>query len=241
MDETKATQQDASGKNQDSSGGDEGSTSKEPQTFTEEQRDKAVQDALSAAGRDAKSIKEKSVEAEQILTNAKKTQEGIQAEQKRWQGDRDEAERETVKDDSEALKSLQERQRQRAKEAELARRAQELDAKEERHKGKLEEADKVTKELSARDIASKYNIDAESLVKFTDGSEEAMEELAQQLPKKGTPKLPLKTDAGTTAGGGGGIPTDRERFRDWIANMPQDQYEKLKPEIDKALAEGKIK
>ena len=216
-------------------------TSKEPQTFTEEQRDKAVQDALSAAGRDAKSIKEKSVEAEQILKAAQKTQEGIRAEQERWQKDRDETERETVKDDSDALKSLQERQRQRAKEAELTRRAQELDAKEERHKGKLEEADKVTKELSARDIASKYNIDAESLVKFTDGSEEAMEELAQQLPKKGTPKPSLKTDAGTTAGGGGGIPTDRERFRAWVANMSQAEYEKRKPEIDEMLASDKIK
>jgi len=172
-----------------------------PKTYTEASEKKAISDALSAAGRDAKSITDKATEAEKILTNAKTTRDGVKAEREQWQKDRDEAERESVKDDSQALKSLQERQRQRAKDTELARRALELDEREAKHKVGLEEADKVTKELRARDIASKHNIEAEALIKFTDGSKEAMEELATQLPKKGKAKTPLKTDAGTTIGG----------------------------------------
>ena len=44
-------------------------------------------------------------------------------------------------------------------------------------------------------------------------------------------------------GGGVGtrMPTNEEQFRIWIAKMSTTEYERLKPEIDKALAEGKIK
>lgn len=38
-----------------------------------------------------------------------------------------------------------------------------------------------------------------------------------------------------------GIPTDMKKFREWISDVPSDEYKKLKPEIDKMMADGKIK
>ncbi len=48
----------------------------------------------------------------------------------------------------------------------------------------------------------------------------------------------------TTVSGGvskSGIPTDIIKFQKWVDELPQEEYEKLKPEVDKMMAEGKIK
>jgi len=184
--------------------GEQKETPKEPQTFTKESEKKAIDDALSAAGRDAKSITEKTTEAQKILESAQKTRTDVLAEQERWQTERNEAEKEAAKEDPDALKSVQERQRQRAKDAELARKTQELSARE----TKVAEAEKKesesTKERNAREIATRLGVDSKLLVKLaklTDGSTEAIEAEAKILPTKGEPKTPLKTDAGTTTGG----------------------------------------
>jgi len=66
-----------------------GTPSPEPETFTKEDRDKAVSDALSAAGRDAKSITEKTGEAEKILKAAQKAQTDQEEAQERWQKEQD--------------------------------------------------------------------------------------------------------------------------------------------------------
>ena len=219
MDETQKAQQDSSAR--DSSGGDAGITSEQPKTHTEADVTKAVSDALSAAGRDAKSISDKATEAERILGDAKKMQTDIQAERERWQKDKDEAELESVRDDPDALKSLGERQRQRNEATKLATREKELDEREAKHKERLEKADKADVKERATEIATRHTVDVASLIKFTDGSAEAMEELAQQLPKKGEPKPPLRTDTGRTIGGTGDLsglsPTERKKERERIA------------------------
>lgn len=184
----------------DSSGEQKG-TSTDTKTHTAESEKKAVDDALSAAGRDAKTLSGKTAEADRILTDAKKMQTDLKAEREQWQKDRDIAEQESAGEDQDALKSVQERQRQRAKETELAQRKRELDEKELKITEAQKEVAESTKERNAREIATRLNVDYESLMKFTDGSKEAMEELAKQLSEKEA-KPPLKTDSSTTIGGG---------------------------------------
>ena len=192
-------------------------TSTAPETLTRESVDaekaKAVQDALSAAGRDAKTITEKSDEAQRILDAAQTTRANLQAVQERLQAERDEASREAVSQDPEALKSVNERIRQEHEATKLANRKAELDEKEAKHKERLEKAEKSEGReaalKNAQSVATKHNVDAESLIKFTDGSVEAMEELAPNLPKVGEKKPPLKTDTGGTIGGGEETEEDR--------------------------------
>ncbi len=176
-------------------------TPTEPQTFTKESEEKAVSDALSVAGRDAKTITEKTTEAQRILESAQNTRKEIKEERERWQNERDEADREVLKADPEALKSLDERIRQRNEATKLASKGKELDERELKNTEAQKEVAQSTKERNAREIATRLNVDSEPLLKFTDGSKEAMEELAQKLPKNET-KPPLKTDPGVPIGGG---------------------------------------
>ena len=168
-------------------------TSTEPKTFTEEQvtasNQKAVSDALSAAGRTAKALEaqQQSITAdkERIAQNLKNS---------------DEAELEANRDDPEKLSAVRERQSRRTAETKLAEK--ELELKNEQAKNtEAQEAGAVhTKEQNAREVATRLNVDAETLMKYTDGSKEAMEDLAKSLPKKVETKT-VTTDSGETIGG----------------------------------------
>ena len=45
----------------------------------------------------------------------------------------------------------------------------------------------------------------------------------------------------TPMGAGKGIPTDRVALEKWVNNLSVEEYKKLKPDIDKMMAQGKIK
>lgn len=201
MDETKDPKD--TSQIEDSSKGAKG-TSIETKTHTAETEKKAVDDALSAAGRDAKSISDKAAEAEQILTGAKKTRDNVLAEQERWQGVRDEAEREFHKDDPDALKSLNEKIRQRNEAAKLATERTELDGREAKHQetvtSDLEQIRVFKRTQLAAEVAVAKGVDLDSILKLTtEDSREAMEATANLLTKGTTA---LKTDSSTTIGGG---------------------------------------
>ena len=188
----------------DPSAGTQG-TPTEPKTYSAESEKKAVDDALSAAGRDAKSITEKSTEAERILTAAQTTQANLQAEQERWQSEREEVEREAVKDDPDALKSLQERQRQKSEATKLAKERVELDVEKEKHQETVQ-ADKeqiriFNRTQLAAEVAVAKGVSLDSILKLTkEDSREAMEATAELLPKS-KETTALKTDSGITIGG----------------------------------------
>lgn len=195
----------------DSSGEQKETSEQEvPQTFTRDERDKAVSDALSAAGRDAKTITEKSAEAQQILEAAQQLQRDTKADRERWQDERDEADREVVRADTEALKSLDERIRQRKERDKLAEDRRKLDDDTAKHQTKFQKAEEAERRANATEIATRHNVDAENLIKFTDGSPEAMEGLAQTLPKKTEPKPALKIDSSKTVGAKGRKPSQEE-------------------------------
>ena len=200
MDDPKENQ-DTSQK-EDSFGTTEG-TSTEPETFTKKTQEKAVSDALSAAGRDAKSIKGKTDEADRLIGDAKKMMEATKEAEAKWRKARDDAELESHRDEPDVIKSIQARQKLQEKEAELLKREQELNDSKKGHQDALDELAASKKERNALEIALKHGVPFEKLLKFTDGSTEQMEELAQSLPKqRGELKTPGKPDSNKTIGGG---------------------------------------
>lgn len=232
MDETKDPKD--TSQIEDPSAGTKG-TSTDTKTYTVESEKKAVDDALSKAGRDAKSISDKATEAERILTDAKTTRDSIKAEREQWQKDRDEAELEAVRDDHDALKSLQERQRQRSEATKLATEKAELAEKETKHQetvtGDLEQIRVFKRTQLAAEVAVAKGVDLDSILKLTtEDSREAMEATANLLTKGTTP---LKTDSSTTIGGS----ASWEEVRAAYIKNPNNQavyerYREMRKQID---------
>ena len=176
----------------------------EPETFTKEDMEKAKNDALSAAGRDAKTITEKTDEAEKVLKVAQKAQADQEEAQVRFQRERDEADRETVHGDAEALKSVEERLRQRGEAAKLAKQRREQDAKDKDLTDREKQVKILEKTRIAAEVAVTNDVDMDEILKLTkDDSRKAMEAIAKHLPKKGTKKAPLKVDPSKITGVGG--------------------------------------
>lgn len=194
--------QDSSQQAGDTSGASQG-TSEQDRTYTKAELEKAVNDALSAAGRDAKSISQKMDEANRILTEATTLKAEVMAAQAKWQEEKDRAELEAVSHDPDAMSAVQLRQSLRAKEAELLKDRAELDKKLKEHEDAIAEVAKFKREKTAIEIATKHNVEVAPLLEHTDGSPEKMEALAQLLPKKGQQQTPpaVKADSGVTAGG----------------------------------------
>ncbi len=178
----------------------EGTSDKDPETFTKEDVRKARSDALAEVGRHKKA-------AEDAIKALKATNTRIDQMVK----DQEDAELEDAKDDTEKLSAIKERQGKRRAEAELAKVKQESAEKDEKIKLLDEKEVESTKERNAREIASRLGVDAKrlaNLAKYTDGSTEAIEEIAKDLPKKEV-KTPLKVDSSKTVGAGG-----RLRYKD---------------------------
>ena len=160
-------------------------TSKETPTFTESQfREtvkKAVSDALSAAGRDAKSIQEQRKLIQKDLEDLERKRNEIeQADLANLEGDPE-------------GQSLYKLKREYAK---LVAKS----VKDEDELQTLRQKDQITGlERKAKEIAEEYGVNHEDLLNLTDGTPEKMEALAKKLATKPS----LKTDSGKTIGGGG--------------------------------------
>ncbi len=181
--------------------------SPEPEAYTKETEETAVQKALSAAGR----VSTDTAEATRLLEAAKQTQVNLQTEQKRWQDDRDEASRVAVAEDSEALKSLNEQIRQRKVGEQQAEERATMDAETATHQtkvaGDLETIRVFNRTERASEVAVAKGGDdpkavkslLDSILKLAkDDTREAMETVADLL--KGRPD-PLLTVSGKAAGG----------------------------------------
>ncbi len=180
----------------DSSGEKQGTSKKEPETFTKEQVEeistKAVSDALSTAGRTAKSLEER----EEAIKKAdeRTAQEGRERREK---------ELEIARDDPDKFTAVQLRHKQEVKDAELAKDRRELDADKEKHqeavKVDLETIRVFNRTKIAAEVAVDKGVSVDSLLKLTkEDTREAMEATAKLLSEK---KPPLKTDSGRGTGG----------------------------------------
>jgi len=176
-----------------------------PQTMSREEHEKAVQkavlDARSAVLADVGRVRKEAADA---LARAQSATERLA----RMEKEREEAELAAARDDPEKLTAVQERQRRRQTEADLEVARTELST----HKTRLAEYEtreaEATKMTRAQEIAARLNVDPArltKLVKLTDGSPEAIEEVAKELPKVEDGKKPgFKPDSNSTVGGGVG-------------------------------------
>ncbi len=217
----------------DTSSETKGTSEKEPETFTREQRDKSISDALSTAGRTDKDLQEKAQKVEQAVKDARNIMATAETTRTKWQREQDERDREANKDNSEALSAIDERIKHRDTRDKLTS----IEAELESTKGKLTEADKksatYTKEQNAREIAARLKVDYKSLM-LTDGSKEAMENLAKALPKlddKSTEEL--KLESGKTIGGGGNWEKVRAAYIKNPSNPAvRERYMEMRKKID---------
>ena len=222
-DETKGTQDEKTSEET------KGTSGKETPTFTDEQAQvmatKAVSDALSAAGRTAKAL-----EVRELAI--KKTEENNE----RRLVEAREAELEANRDNPDELPKIQKRHREEVRQAKLDKREQELEEREAKSSVALDKVTKAETKERAQIVATKHDVDVSTLEKHTDGSLEAMEDLAKSLPKKGEAKPPIGTDSGKTTGSGS-MPNNLEDFKAWAANLSQSEYESKASEIDERLKE----
>lgn len=145
------------GKNQDTSARDsseqsEGSTSQDTRTFTEKDVQKAISDALSKAGRDAKSLEK---ERQELAA----WREEREKEQRR----RDEQELEEARGDEGKLSQIQRERKIREEQNRIKAENEALERAKAEHAEKLRKADEAEKEINIWNIARKYGLDANSL------------------------------------------------------------------------------
>ncbi len=205
MDETKDTQD-------ESSEDTRGTSEKETETFTQKQLDDArtqgKSDGLSESGRLRKAKEASDKIAERAIARMEKFEKQMEDDElSRAQGD------------EKKISAINERRIRRQAENDLATKNTELEDLTEKLKQAEDISGQYTKEQNAREIATRLDVDQKKLVKlskYTDGSKEAIEELASELPKKGDTKT-LKADSNKTIGG-----KDWERVRDGFIKNPND-------------------
>ena len=215
-------------------GADNAGTPKE--SYTPEEVAKLVTDAKTSVLADVGRLR---TEAQKALTAATKAEERIKAMEQA----REKEEEVQYQDNDPELRRIRAERAKREAETELATERSAKTELEERLRQLDAEKAESTKEQNAREIATRLNVDVKTLTKlakFTDGTSEAMEDIAKDLPKV-SDKPPLISDSGRGSGGGVRIPTNPEQLRSWIAGLSQDEYEKVAPEINKMRREDKIK
>jgi len=186
---------------------DKETTSKEPVTFNEEQvkerERKAISDVSAELGR-VRKLNEGLIKSSQAIQDRLNTR------------DREEIEREleTHRDDPAEIRRIRAEQETRRVKSELAEKEQELDTEKAKTAEAQEAEAKHTKERNAREVASRLGVNAKTLIKFTDGSVEAMEDLAKSL----NPSTPLSPDSSKTTGSG----LSDEKIREAYRNNPRD-------------------
>ncbi len=209
---------------QDNTSADEKETSeKETETFTKKQLDEAriqgKSDGLSESGRLRKAKEASDKIAERAIARMEKFEKQIEDDElSRAEGD------------EKKISAINERRIRRQAETDLANKNTEVDELNEKLRQAEEISGQYTKEQNAREIATRLDVDSKRLVKLaklTDGSKEAIEELASELPKKGETKS-LKADSSKTIGG-----KDWERVRDAYIKNPNDaqnteRYEEMR-------------
>lgn len=188
------------------SGSEKGTSIQPPETFTREMVEKAVSDALAAAGRNTLRLSElqKKIDTEKADLIAKQTA---------WQKQQEEAEEEAIADDMPALQALRESRRKKAKdearatelaeqetklaqrEAELAQRAANLADIVEQHRI-------LQRTQLAAEVATEKGVSIDAILKLAKAdTREAYEEVAAVLPKGGNSPV-LISDSGRTNRGG---------------------------------------
>ena len=167
----------------------------QPQTFTQEDVDKAVRDARSAALADVGRFQKESA-------NAMKAALGAQERVNQMVKEEEARELEEARGDPDRLSIVQERQKRRAIESELGKVRLELQEKDTVLQHLQSETTETQRSRLVEQTANRFRVDVARLAKlarYTDGSIEAIEDLAKEL----TAKPVLIPDSGGAIGGTG--------------------------------------
>ena len=173
-------------------------TTETPKTYTQAELDKAIRDARTAVTADVGRLKAESDKAYKAATAASERLVRLQREQ-------EERELESAKNEPDKLTAIRERQTRRQKETELEEAQKKLDEA----NTKLQELStrdaETTRERTTREIAERLRVDTSrltKLAKYTDGSAEAIEEIAKELPKLAPKQTTnFRPDSSEAAGG----------------------------------------
>lgn len=169
-----------------------------PQTITREEHEKALRDATSAILADVGRQKK-------ATDDAMKTATAAQARLDKMLKEQTDAELEAARDNPEQLSGIRERQRRREMESQLEEARQELTDKTAKLTQYESRDAETARETKAVEIATRLNVDAARLIKmskYTDGTPEAIEDLAKELPKKDGKPGGLRPDSSASIGGG---------------------------------------
>ncbi len=264
MDEIKEAGKDtAQETDQSSTSGDE-TTSTTPQTYTREQGQadikKAVSDALAEQGRKHKAELEP-IKQERDTFKSKSAQADADSETTKTRVADLESDLESAHSEDPDLRDIHkvrvtsrtERDRviqeYRVKGDALTKLVEKAESERLEFAGEVAEAQafKFDGELARLvdeydgDVTTNFNKLKVACDKAGIKTKEGAEAIAELYMAKKTEEPNLLDDSGVTTGVGTGIPTRIAEFRVWIENMSQEEYEKRRPEIEKAQAEGKIK
>lgn len=163
---------------------------KEPPQYTQKDVDLAVHKALSSAGRTEAQIQARE---QAIQSHEEKV--------KRWQEEKDEADKKAADGNPELLDAINLRKQIRERETQLKTEKAELEKEKALHLSEIEEAKQTKAEILIFNIAQKHNVSADTLKqkakRFKLESEEDIEEFAKTM---GTSKI-LKPDSNILTGG----------------------------------------
>ena len=190
-------------------------------TYSKEEVAKLVTEARTSALADVGRLR---AEATKALTAATQAQERLNAMEQA----RIDEELETHRDEPAEIKRIRAEQAKKRSDAELANIREELREKNEKLAQLETEKTESSKQQIAREIAARLNVDPEKLIKFaklTDGSAEAIGEIAQDMPKV-TPRRPgLTSDSNRGSGGSGAKTPTLEELK---ASSPEETEKKVK-------------
>ena len=164
-------------------------------SYTQEQVDKMILDAKTSVLADAGRYKTEAEKAMKAAEAASKRLEDISKRQR-------EAELEQYKDQPAEIARIRAEDARQQAEAKLADYESQLNEAKQRAQTLETEKNNLSKGETARQIAAKHNVSADLLAKmakFTDGSEQAIEEIAKDLPKTQTTKM--RPDSNRAIGG----------------------------------------
>jgi len=196
-------QKDNPGGTGDTSAGQKGTST--PGTFTKETQDKAVSDALSAAGRDAKSVTKQSEANKAEATRLATERSELEAGREKARRADEEKEIEKAKDNPDLLDAYKLKHSLNARETELNKRETDLNQKVKDNEEKVAAADATKREITIWGVARKYTLDASVLKTKVDElnltTDEQFESLAKAM-SEGKDTTGLHGDTGKTTGSG---------------------------------------
>ena len=187
------------------------SDKKDTVSFTEETQKKAIEDALSGAGRTSAAFDSR----ETKLDAREQTVKDAESKEIQRQKDRDAKEREAVKDDPAALTIVEQRQRNREATADLKRREDELTANTAKSQKDINDAAATRLDVDIATIGTKHKVDPKRLKGLGITDLKTLEEVA----KGWTDKKPFNPDGGENVGG-----MSDEAIREAYCNNPNDPH-----------------